>query len=141
VTKIFNQFNTNTNTMSTQKATTPKPTSLKAAHVRIDELESFLKGIEVIEDDILESPATAPKKYLATGCVNFPTIGGISLPKNVGFHELIRIEFEEVLDDNGTLRAPKREDVTSRLQEVADKDHPLNIGVVLQSVSLLPSSW
>jgi hypothetical protein len=139
VTKIFNQFNTIT--MSTKNATAPNPTSLKAAHVRIDELESLLKGVEVNEADILEAPAPAAKKYLATGRVNFPTIGGLALPKNVGFHGYVKTEFEDIADASGQLHAPSREDVTARLQELANEKHPLNAGVELCDISVLPTGW
>jgi len=78
---------------------------------------------------------------MATGRVNFPSIGGIALPRGMGLNAFVDIEFEDVADANGALHPPSREAVTERLRVLADKQYPLNTGVVLSDISTLPIGW
>lgn len=132
--------------MSTKtKTTTPKAAPKKGtvAHNsnRIDELEGILKGVEFSGEEILPVNRETAKKYLATGRASFPPIGGLALPAGIGFHAFVDLEFEDATDADGALYPPSRENVTERLQELADKQYPLNVGVVLCDISVLPAGW
>lgn len=153
---------TNTTKKPTKKAA-PKPGTVAHNSLRIAELENNTGEANKAEFETLKAAivelenrpaepqdcqqckvatlAAIPEKYMATGRVTLPALGGLALPKGVGFHAYVDVEFEDVIDGDGVPYTPRRETIEEKLKALADKLHPGHLGVVLCNVSVLPTGW
>jgi hypothetical protein len=142
--------------------TTPKPGSLKAAHARINELETTLTDLYAKEttpisvfptarldrlEEALNKPHECPGATLRalpvarqyTGRVTMPSYG-IPLPAGVGFHTYVSVRMQDdVIGDQ--VVPPSETDVMDMLHIEADMLHPGHIGVDLADISVLPAGW
>lgn len=123
--------------MSTE--TTPKKKGpLAQAVARIAQLEA--KVAELTSRPVATLEATH-NRYLATARVTLPALGGLALPKGVGFHAYVDVEFQDGTGEDGQPLTPSREEVTAALTSKANALHPQNIGVELCDISVLPAGW
>lgn len=76
-------------------------------------------------------------RYLIEARVHLPNVGGLALPKGVGFHKYITFEITEEEPGLGITEA----EAVAVATEHADEDVPGNVGVTISSVSTLPASW
>ncbi len=102
-------------------------------------LSTLQEQIEAL--DAADNPPASPRKYLATGRVTLPPMGGLALPKGVGFHGYVSVEVKDLVDEDGRLIIPTRESVDAYLSAVATQKFPGHVGVELATISTLPGGW
>jgi hypothetical protein len=76
-------------------------------------------------------------RYLIEARVHLPNVGGLALPKGVGFHKYLTFEITEEEPGLGITEA----EAIAVATEQADEEVPGNSGVDISSVSTLQASW
>ncbi|MEM6397788.1 MAG: hypothetical protein AAF741_15675 [Bacteroidota bacterium] len=100
---------------------------MKALKSELDELNQTIneKLSGITAEGNQASPEPQEKKYLVVGRVDLPAMGGLALPKGVGFHAYV----DTIVDHNEV------EQLLEVIEALAEEEYPNHVGIHLHAVS------